>query len=193
MKIKKDKVIAFLVFMLTLILSLYLYFKGAFTSEEVFKQVIDDAGVFGWLLFILMCVISNVILFMPCMLGYPVGTICFGSFKGFVLNYIATLLAGAVIYFITHKYGVAFVQRHTSKRVYDKYEKLRHNTKKSEILLAVTLLLPVFPDNIISYIVSLSDMKFHRYMIIYILCKPWKLLMYAYGYDVLFDFIKTLF
>ena len=125
--------------------------------------------------------------------GYLVDTLCFRPLYCFLLLYISSLIMGIVIYALTKHYGVEWVEKYTSKKVYEKYAKFRSNTKKCEVLLIVTLLLPYLPDNAVSCIVSLSDIKFKRYLIIYVLCKPLKLLVYAYGYSTIFSLLKGYF
>lgn len=168
----------------------------AFGSVDNFKEAVDDAGLWGPALFIVLQTIATIVLFIPCMVGYPVATMCFGTVMGFILNYISALLGGMFIYLLVHKYGVEFVKQHTSKKVLTKYERLRYNTDKCERVLAIALTFPCFPDNAISYVVSLSDITFKRYMLISMLCKPWQLLAYSWGWGLILDwaerFMQTL-
>lgn len=165
--------------------------SGIFASVEAFEGAIDSTGVFAPIIFVIYQTLANLVLFIPCQLGYPVGVACFGPLIGFVLNYISSFIGGLAIYGITHKYGVAIVKKNVSKKVYDKYEKLRSNTKACEIILFVALLLPIFPDNAISYVVSLSDMKFKRYAVIYLLCKPWQLIIYSWGWGAILNWLSN--
>ena len=167
----------------------YMWKVGAFASEESFKQVVLSAGVLAPILFVFLETLSIIVLFLPCMLGYPVATACFGSLFGFVLNYISAIVGALCIYFISKAFGEKVIKEHISKKHLDKYLKLTGNVGKWECFLFIAFLLPIFPDNALAYIASLSNMKFRRYLWICVLAKPWQLLLYSYGYDFLFNLL----
>lgn len=186
----KLKVILTVVFtLLCVTILVYLWQNGAFASEDAFKHTIQSAGIFAPIVFVFLETLSIVVLFLPCMLGYPVATACFGSFNGFVLNYISAILGCYVIFIISKVFGNKVIKEHIPKKHLDKYLKLTGNVKKWECFLFIAFLLPIFPDNALAYIASLSDIKLKRYLWICIIAKPWQLLLYSYGYGYLFSIL----
>lgn len=161
--------------------------SGILSSQDAFEEFIEGCGVFAPLVFVFIETLSVVILILPCALGYPVSVAAFGPFWGFMLNAIATVLGSIIIFLIVRIWGKPLVDALVSKKNFTKYEKFINRTPLFEKLLAIMLLLPFFPDNMLCYIAGLTKMEYKRFCAIVVLFKPWKILFYTYGSQFFLD------
>ncbi|MCD8391421.1 MAG: VTT domain-containing protein [Firmicutes bacterium] len=157
--------------------------KGVFSSKDAFTRFIDSAGVFAPLAFLIVETVTVVVLILPCAAGYPVSTAAFGPLWGFILNAASTILGSIIIFAIVRKWGKPIVESIVKKKHIDKYEKFLGKTKVFEKILVVSFLLPAFPDNALSYLAGLTKMTFKRFVLLTLIFKPWKLLLYTYGLE----------
>lgn len=161
--------------------------RGVLSSQEAFVGFIKSTGSFAPIAFLIIETISVVILILPCAVGYPVSTMAFGPFWGFVLNAIATIAGSIIIFTIVKQWGKPIVEAAVKKKNFEKYQRFADKTSLFEKILAIVLLLPFLPDNVLCYIAGLTKMKFRRFCVIVILFKPWKILFYTYGSDFFID------
>ena len=161
--------------------------RGILSSQETFVRFIKSAGSFAPIVFLIIETIAVVILILPCALGYPVAAVAFGPFWGFVLNAVATVAGSIMIFAIVRQWGRPIAEAAVKRKNFEKYERFINNTQVFEKIMAVFLLLPFLPDNVLCYVAGLTKMKFRRFLAIVILFKPWKILFYTYGSDFFMD------
>lgn len=192
MKMKQSKFIKNSLIIIFLILfSIFIYWSiknQIYSSEENFVSAIKNAGIFGPILFIVLETISIIIIFLPCMIGYPVATLAFGPLWSSIYNVFSMILGSLIIYLLVKKYGINIINELDKKQKSKKYiEKL--NNKKYKKFFIIAMLLPIFPDNIICYVTSLSNINLKTYMKIICLCRSWQLIFYCYGFNEIFNFV----
>ena len=161
--------------------------KGVLSSQDSFVNFIQSTGSFAPIAFFIIETISVVILILPCAVGYPVATVAFGPFWGFMLNAAATIAGSLIIFAIVRKWGQPIAEAAVKRKNFKKYERFTNSVSLFEKILAGVLLVPFFPDNVLCYIAGLTKMKFKRFAIIVVLFKPWKILFYTYGSDFFID------
>ena len=161
--------------------------RGVLSSQEAFVEFIESTGSFAPIAFLIIETVAVVILILPCAVGYPVATVAFGPFWSFILNAIATIAGSVIIFAIVRQWGQPIAEAAVKRKNFEKYEKFTNNTKVFEKFLAVFLLMPFLPDNVLCYVAGLTKMKFKRFLAIVILFKPWKILFYTYGSDFFID------
>ena len=161
--------------------------RGVLSSQDAFVNFIQSTGSFAPIAFLIIETITVVILILPCAIGYPVSTMAFGPFWGFILNAAATIAGSLIIFGIVRKWGRPIAEAAVKRKNFEKYEKFTNSVSLFEKILAGILLVPFLPDNVLCYIAGLTKMKFKRFAIIVILFKPWKILFYTYGSDFFID------
>ena len=161
--------------------------RGILSSQEAFVDFIESTGSFAPIAFLLIETLAVVILILPCAVGYPVATVAFGPFWSFILNAAATIAGSIIIFAIVRQWGQPITEAAVKRKNFKKYERFTNNTKAFERILAIFLLLPFLPDNVLCYVAGLTKMKFKRFLAIVILFKPWKILFYTYGSDIFID------
>ena len=161
--------------------------RGILSSQDAFVGFIESTGSFAPIAFLVIETIAVVILILPCAVGYPVATVAFGPFWGFILNAIATIAGSIIIFGIVRQWGRPLAEAVVKRKSFEKYNRFVNSTSLFEKILAGVLIVPFLPDNVLCYIAGLTKMKFRRFVAIVILFKPWKILFYTYGSDFFID------
>ena len=162
------------------------YLDGKFNSVETLQEYIEQFGIFGPIVLIIIQALQVVIPILPGFLGCIVGSMSFGWFVGFLFNFIGISLGSIIAFLLARKYGVKIVKSMFSEKKYEKYSTWAGNSKSYVALLFWAMVLPLFPDDFLCYFSGLTSMKTKKFIIIIILGKPWCLL----AYSLIFSYIK---
>lgn len=123
-----------------ILLSIYWYRLGIFTSQEKMKAYLADKQVIGPLIFTLIQVIQVVIPIIPGGVSLLGGVIFFGPVWGFIYNYVGICLGSIILFFLARHYGKPFILHLVSEKTYEKYMKWTTNQKKFNWFLDYVLL-----------------------------------------------------
>lgn len=182
------KALTILTITLLTILILFLakgFLEGNFQSIESMENYVKQFGIAAPLIFILIQILQVVIPILPGFIGCAAGAILFGSIGGFFCNYIGISLGSLAAFLLARKYGIGFVKKIISEEKYEKYAGWLDKKKQFTIVLFLTILLPLAPDDIFCYISGLTKMEFQKFAWIIILAKPWCILAYSFGFAAL--------
>ena len=105
------------------------YLDGKFNSVETLQEYIEQFGIFGPIVLIIIQALQVVIPILPGFLGCIVGSMSFGWFVGFLCNYIGISLGSIIAFLLARKYGVKIVKSMFSKKKYEKYSTWAGNIK----------------------------------------------------------------
>lgn len=125
-----------------------------FTDKERLKQLVEQAGVWGPLLFIGIQFLQVVVAPIP---GQVVGALAgalFGPWLGTLYSMIGAMLGFTLIFIVARQLGRPFVERFVEKKHLEKFDYLTE--AKGPIVFFLIFLLPAFPDDIICYLAGLS-------------------------------------
>ena len=92
------------------------YLDGKFNSVETLQEYIEQFGIFGPIVLIIIQALQVVIPILPGFLGCIVGSMSFGWFVGFLCNYIGISLGSIIAFLLARKYGVKIVKSMFSKK-----------------------------------------------------------------------------
>lgn len=145
------------------------------SSIDEFRTYIEGFGESAYIVFFAIQLLSIIIAPIPSNISAAAGAIVFGMWQSFFMTMLAIIVGSVIVFFLTRKYGKKFTDRFVSKEVYEKYESIV-TSPKGETAIALMLLLPFFPDDMINFMVGLSNMSFKRFMIILVLTRPWGIL-----------------
>lgn len=143
------------------------FIKLLMTDEGriVIQQKVESFGIFAPLLYILMEMTHIILAFIP---GGPVeiiGGVLFGAVFGLVLCEIGICIATIIIYNLVKKYGRPLVNTFVSEEKFQKF-KFLHDEKKLELIAFILLMIPGTPKDVLTYMVSLTDIKPARFYFI---------------------------
>ena len=165
-----------------LILGICLKSTGMFdhmSSIEEFKLYIEGYGQTAYIVFFIIQLLSIIIAPIPSNISAAAGSMIFGMWQSFFMTMLAIIVGSIAVFVMTRKFGKKFIDRFVKKETYEKYETIV-TSQKGEAAIALMLLLPFFPDDMINFLVGLSNMSLKRYMAILIITRPWGILFASF-------------
>ena len=177
--VRRIKVIVILALIAVLLYFVDFLFGRHINSIEEYKALMDSFGFWGPLLLTIFQAFQVVLPVVPGYLGCAAGAISFGTWTGFICNYVGISAGSIAAYFLARRYGEELVTALFSEKLYNKW-KARIEAKKSyDVFLFVATLLPLFPDDFLCYFSGMMKMDKKRFIWIIILGKPWCILAYS--------------
>jgi uncharacterized membrane protein YdjX (TVP38/TMEM64 family) len=156
---KKDLIKSLIITLLYVLFVILIWqiLSSYFISKEAVASFVARAGFWGPVLFILLQIVQNVI---APIAHYPIlyaGGVLFGPVLGFLYNWIGTVIGTFLIILLAKKFGRPLVKKMVPERFIEKYDWLIK--KVSPFGLFLMYVLPIFPDDEISYLVGLSNLS----------------------------------
>lgn len=181
-------IISILILIIFTVYSIYLYKIGMFSSLDNFRNFILSKGNLAPLAFMAVNIMQVALPIIP---GGPVlifGVVIFGSFWGFIYNYVSICFGCILVFTISKTFGKNIVIRIIGEQKYEKYHH-KINDKSYEKFLFWSILLPLFPDDLICYISGLTDISIKKFSYIILLCKGPSIIIYSLAWFWGFDFV----
>ena len=163
------------------ILCIYWYKLGIFSSEAKMEAYLANKKVVGPVVFVFIQIIQVVVPIIPGGISLLGGVVFFGAIPGFIYNYIGIVIGSLINFFLARYYGKAFILHIVSQESLDKYAKWTKNQKQFNWFFAIAILAPVAPDDLLCLLAGLTEMKPWTYFWIIVLCKPWTIAAYSLG------------
>lgn len=126
-------------------------------SPERLRQLVEQAGVFGPLVFITVQFLQILIAPIPGQVVGVASGALFGIWLGTLYSLIGSVLGMFAVIGISRKLGRPFVERFVDRNTLEKFDYLVSNN--GAMVFFLIMLLPVFPDDLICYIAGLSKVK----------------------------------
>ncbi|MFH1210446.1 MAG: TVP38/TMEM64 family protein [archaeon] len=153
-----------LVLALFLIGLLLIYIQNSFESPKDAAEKIRSLGVFGPIAVILLIILEVVVAPIPGVLISVASGYAFGTYLGTVFSYIGNIIGTAIAFFLARKFGRPLVERLTRKEKLDMYDCFFKQS--GNILIFTVYLFPIFPTDIISFVIGLSNISWKKFMVI---------------------------
>lgn len=153
--------------------------NGIFESQQSLEAFIGKTDIFGPLIFIFIQAIQVVIPILPGFVTCIAGAVVFGPLEGFIYSYTGMCLGSMMAFYISRKYGTAFVKKLVKPQTYDKYILWLEKGKKFDILFLLAIFLPAAPDDVLCFIAGLTRMTWKKFTIIILLGKPFVIALYS--------------
>ena len=177
--VKRVKVIIILVLIAILLYFIDFLFGRHIGSVDDYQAVMDGFGIWGPVLLTIFQAFQVVFPVVPGYLGCIAGAISFGTWTGFICNYIGISAGSIAAYFLARRYGEELVTALFSERLYNKWKEKIEKKKSYDVFLFVATLLPLFPDDFLCYFSGMMGMDKKRFIWIIIIGKPWCILAYS--------------
>lgn len=164
-----------------ILFAFYGYKAGIFESVEAFQTFIKGAGLWGPLIFIFIQALQVVIPALPGFVTCIAGAVVFGPVAGFIYSYTGMCIGSILAFYISRRYGTAFVKKFISDEKYEKYSAWLEKGKKFDICFALAIFLPAAPDDVLCFVAGLTKMHWKKFTAIILLGKPFVIALYSIG------------
>lgn len=139
------------------------------------RAYIGRFAPYSHLCFFLLQLLSVVLAPIPSNISAAAGGMLFGTWPAFFLTASAVLLGSVLVFLLARALGRQFADRFVSSHVTGRYLDLIRT--KTDTVLAITLLFPFFPDDLICILAGLTAIPLRRFVVIVLFTRPWGLLV----------------
>ena len=185
----KNALTGLLVFLLLLTALFILkgYLDGHFRSIESMRDYVGKFGLFAPLILIVIQALQVVLPVLPGFLGCIVGAGMFGAMGGFLCNYIGISAGSVIAFLLAKRFGSGLVQQMIPMEKYHSFVAWIERKKCYTIILFLSILLPLAPDDFLCYFSGLMGMSTKKFTWIILSAKPWCIL----GYSIFFAYLAA--
>lgn len=149
-------------------LGLLAYFNrdhlAIFTDTDRAKEVIEDAGPWGPLVFIAMQIFQVFFAPIPGQVTGFAGGYLFGTGLGTLYTVIGATIGFTLVFLLSRKLGRPFVGKFVNKKTMEKFDYIADSN--GPFVLFLIFLLPVFPDDLICYLAGLTKIPIRTLVLI---------------------------
>ncbi len=179
------------VLLVAVVISLFVLSRYFGLGEKflLFQGWIESLGTLGYLVFVIIYVISTVAALPGSAITVLAGSL-FGSLAGVILVSIASTTGATLSFLIARYFARESVSGWLSKK--KSFQKLDRLTKDhGPFIVAFTRLIPIFPFNILNYGFGLTQVNFIDYVFWSWLCMLPGTILYVVGTDTVITGITT--
>ena len=134
-------------------------------EPELFRNWVDDHGIWGNLAFLGMMFLQVVIAVIP---GEPLeigAGYAFGFWEGTLLCLLGIFFGSAVVFLLVRRFGTHLVEVFfDSEKIHSL--KFLQESKKRDLLIFLVMFIPGTPKDLLSYFAGLTDIKLGRWLLI---------------------------
>lgn len=134
-------------------------------TQAKLQEAVAAMGPWGVLALFGLQVLQIVVAFIP---GEPVellAGVLYGGFGGTAICIAGCVLASAMVFWLTRRFGKPFVERFFKKNKLEEFRFLQES-KKQDLVVFVLFLVPGTPKDLLTYLVGLSQMKLWRFLLL---------------------------
>lgn len=139
-------------------------FLAPLGNEAYVREVVNEAGVWGPLLFIFIHTTQIVIAPIPGQVVGLAGGYLYGPVWGTIYAVIGSTIGVYIVLLLTRRYGRPFVERFVSKKLLRKFDYLTRRAGSMTFFLI--FLLPGLPDDIIGFIAGLTKIRIRALLLV---------------------------
>src|SRR5215216_4216081 len=165
----KHKAIVTCSFVLITLFLLQLFREPLFSMMQWFRDpkavsaAVQQSGVWGPAILFVLFVLQTFIAFIPGQALMIASGYIYGFTGGFLITWISLVAGGQMAFWLARRYGRRFAEKWISQAVLDRWNK---SAAVSGIgFYAITLVLPLFPNDAMCYVAGLGRISGQRFLI----------------------------
>lgn len=135
-----------------------------------FQQWVASLGLWGWLVLLGIQILQIVIAFIP---GGPVEIVAgalYGTFGGLLICLVGCLIASALVFSLTRRFGTPLLYRLFGKEKVDGFTFLQ-DSKRIESVTFILFLIPGTPKDMLTYVAGISSIHMSSFLVISMLAR----------------------
>ena len=138
-----------------------------------FRLTYVGLGCLRLFVFVFIQAFQVVVPVLPGFIGCVAGALLFGSVCGFVYNYVGICAGSIIAFFLAKHFGIPLVQAMFPSKKYNVWTERIKRARSYDVLFALSILLPLAPDDYLCYFSGLINMSVKKFVLIILLAKPW--------------------
>lgn len=182
----KNILVGILIFFLLIVGVFFIkgYFEGRFNSIETLRTYVQTFGIFAPIVLTVIQMLQVVFPVLPGFIGCAVAVGMFGAVGGFWCNYIGISVGSIVAFLLAKWFGDNLVRLMVPEEKYLSCVEWVNKKKSYTLLLFLSILLPLAPDDFLCYFSGLIGMGTKKFVWIILVSKPWIIIFYSilFGY-----------
>lgn len=134
-----------------------------FSDREAVTASMDHLGIWGPVILSILFILQVFLAFIP---GQALMVACgflYGFWGGFLLSWLSLVAGGEIAFVLARRYGRAFAEKWISPNVLASWDKTAPGQGIS--FFAVTLVMPLVPNDAMCYVAGLGRISHHRFSI----------------------------
>lgn len=139
------------------------------TSFDDLRQLILGFGGWGIITYIVINLLQCLVIPVPTTLTVLVGTAIYGPFVAFLYAAIGVIIGSSIAFVIGRYCSRPVINWIFGKNKVEKYQNLLN--ERAELILFLTLTLPLFPDDLICMMAGISNIKYYKFLLISIIAR----------------------
>ncbi len=159
-----------------------------FTSVTALKEYILSTKELGVFVYILIQIFQVVVIPVPAAIVCIVGSVVYGPLLGGIYCSIGVLIGSYISFWLGKTFGYRLVSWIVGKQSCEKYSKIIR--KRGIFFLALSFLLPLFPDDVLCLIAGITNMTFRSFFLVTLITRPIGVICMSYfgsGYLIPFS------
>jgi uncharacterized membrane protein YdjX (TVP38/TMEM64 family) len=159
---KRLKDILIVLGVLLLIGGVILAIELLFQNPQALREYISGFGAFGPVIIILLIVLEVIIAPIPGAIISIGSGAAFGAIDGAIYSYAGNLIGAAIAFWLSRRFGRPLAQRFIKEDKLEHYDRFIRD--KGVYGIWIAYMFPVFPVDIISYVLGLSNLRFTTFI-----------------------------
>ena len=134
----------------------YVFPSSFFSNQEQLRSFVNSYSIFAPIIFIIIQILQVVLTPISHYVVGIAGGFLFGTWLGFLYNWIGRVIGTFIAFYLGRKFGRKIIKHLVKEETLRKYDKV---FEKGKTILFLMYLLPLFPDDELSYLAGFSSIK----------------------------------
>ena len=134
-----------------------------FSDREAVSQAIQNSGLWGPVILFVLFVLQTFIAFIPGQALMIASGYIYGFTGGFLITWLSLVAGGQMAFWLARRYGHRFAEKWISPAILDRWDKSAAGQGIG--FYAITLVLPLFPNDAMCYVAGLGRISGQRFLI----------------------------
>ena len=186
----------FFIFLTVIVLVSAIIFKYGNMMGSNPREIAENIrglGILGPIVAISFFVLEVIFTPLPGLIVSIAAGYAFGGFWGAIYTYSGNMIGTLIAFYLSRRFGRPVVEKLVNKKQLDKYDGFLQ--EKGKVLLWIVYLLPFLPNDIVTFMVGLTDTKWKDFIfIVAIALIPYTIFLNYFGskiYDSGLDKLTT--
>jgi len=151
----------FILIIFIIMIAFYSFWNPSLPSRMDVSEWVNQWGVSGPLALILTIILETIIAPVPGILISITAGVLYGVWPGILYLWIGNIIGGTISFWLARKLGRLIVKKIIKEqriKVYDDF------LSRNKFLIWLVYIVPIFPVDMIGYVIGLSDMPYKKYL-----------------------------